>query len=143
MGALLLSSSAFFFFLILSEKIEIFEVTPTSTELTNTATVTITSTSTLTMTSAVTMTIPPTATASQTLVPTLRPILGYGKLTLNFFPLEEPNGNRVQHIIDGNLSDLMLNRKQFVTVVDSKYAPGGIWYKCLWKLMERRRGMDS
>jgi len=126
-------------FLILSEKFEFLEVHPTAIESTNTAvvntaTVTFTPMSTPTMTATVVTTIPPTATAFQTLVPTPRSVLGYGRLTLNFFPLEEPNGNRIQHTIDGNLSDLMLNRKQFVIVVDSRYAASRIWYKCLWEL---------
>ena len=101
--------------------------TPTMTSIpTDTPIITVTATNTTTPTL--------TSTPTQAMVPTPNSVLGYGRLTSNFFPLQEPNGARVQHLIDGGLSDLMLNRRQFVTVVDSKFSVGGIWYRCLWEL---------
>jgi len=80
-----------------------------------------------------TITDTPTAIATGTITPTPTIILGYGKLKTNFFPLDEPNGKRVQYLIDGKLSDLMLSQKHLVIVVDSRLEEGGIWYRCLWE----------
>lgn len=83
---------------------------------------------------AFTATITDTPTVTATLGPTPVVVLGYGRLLLNFFPVQEPNGRRIQQLIDGKENDLILPRKQLVTVVDSKFDVGGIWYKCIWKV---------
>jgi len=84
-----------------------------------------------------TSTITPTATITQTLTHTPVPILGYARLTRNFFPLVEPNGARVQQVIGGkNLGDFLLYDNQMVVVVDIEFAPSGIWYKCVWEINE-------
>ncbi len=111
-----------------------------TTELTHTPTFTITPTITVSPTdeptitaTLATSTIAPTATLAVTSTPTPVPIMGYAKLKRNFFPLDEPNGARVQQVIDGkNLGDFLIYDNQIVTVVDIEFAPGGIWYKCVW-----------
>lgn len=115
---------------------------PGTTELTHTPTFTIAPTFTVaptdepTITATIaTSTTAPTATLTETSTPTPVPIMGYAKLKRNFFPLDEPNGARVQQIIDGkNLGDFLIYDNQIVTVVDIEFAPGGIWYKCAWNV---------
>lgn len=84
-----------------------------------------TPTPTPTFTSAATSTILPTMTTAPTLGPTPTVVLGYGRLTTNFFPVEEPNGKRIES---------GLFRKQYVTVVDSRFDSGERWYKCTWEV---------
>lgn len=73
--------------------------------------------------------------STPTLLSTPVVVLGYGKLRDDLYPLQSPNGAKVQQVLDdGSKSDYLLYRKQVVTVIGSEFSSGGIWYKCTWKI---------
>ena len=74
-----------------------------------------------------TPTLEPTATPTPTETITLTPtpsILGYGKTTLFIFPMETPNGKRINHSLNPDIT---------VTILEQKNDLGGLWYRCKWE----------
>ena len=80
----------------------------------------------LSITSTIT-TIMPTATVTNTIEPspTVTIVTNYGVLNTFFFPVDEPNGQRI---------GVALQFNQLVTIVDSKEDRGQLWYKCIWEI---------
>jgi tetratricopeptide (TPR) repeat protein len=84
-----------------------------------------------------TYTVTPTSTLIVTAVPSIAPtdtfeptptllILGYGKLEVYYFkPFDEPNKNI--------LTDVTVQRSQFLTILAEEMNGGALWYKCAWE----------
>lgn len=96
--------------------------TPTSTATTFASE---TPTSNLPPSETPTVTVSPTITDTPTitLTPTLAPI-GYGKVTAFIFPVETPNGKRINH---------SLRPDRIVILLEKSDASGGPWYRCTWE----------
>lgn len=102
------------------------------------ATTTVTFLPSPTLTEAMQSTLTPTianiasSTPTLTLTPTLTPTptitpLAYGKLEAYFFkPYDEPNKNV--------LTDVAVERNQFLTILAEEVNGGVLWYKCEWEV---------
>jgi tetratricopeptide (TPR) repeat protein len=67
-----------------------------------------------------------TSTVTVTPTPTITP-LAYGKLEAFYFkPYDEPNKNI--------LTDVAVQRNQFLTILAEKVDGGVLWYKCAWEI---------